>query len=177
MLRNLDTNARHEQLARPGHWNDPDYLAPELGMAAEEAQAQVGLWAIVAAPLIIGADVRGLARDTIAMLSNKDVIAIDQDPLGAQGGRVKAVGDVDAWVKPLANGDRAVALLNRGSAPRRVVADASELGLPSGAGLKLRDVWTEAYVDSTGGLSADVPPRSAALYRAATGGFSAGRAG
>jgi alpha-galactosidase len=169
VLRNLDTNARHGDLTRPGHWNDPDYLAPELGMTHAEAQAQFTLWAVVAAPLVIGADVRALSAATVAMLSDDDVIAIDQDPLGAQGDRAKRVGDVEIWVKPLANGDRAVALLNRGSASRRVVAKTSDLGLRRGVTVTVRDVWAKTDADCDGSLRAEVPSRSALLYRVTTG--------
>jgi alpha-galactosidase len=165
VLRNLDTNARHAQLAGPGHWNDPDNLAPELGMTHTEAQAQLALWAIAAAPLVIGSDVRALSSETLAMLGNGEVIAIDQDPLGAQGRRVKRLGDAEVWMKPLVNGDRAVAALNRGSARRQIVVEPSELGLMAGV-LTVRDMWARADVGSTAELAADVTPRSARLYRA-----------
>ena len=165
VLRNLDTNARHAQLARPGRWNDPDYLAPEVGMTHAEAQAQLSLWAIVAAPLVIGADVRSLSPETVAMLSDDEVIGIDQDALGEQGSLVKRVGDAELWARRLANGARAVAALNRGSARRRLVVDPGELGLAPGARMTVRDVWAKADLDSTGELQADVAPRSARLYR------------
>lgn len=165
VLRNLDTNARHGHLARPGHWNDPDYLAPELGMTQAEAEAQLTLWAVVAAPLVIGPDVRALSADTVAMLSDEEVIGINRDPLGAQGQRVKQVGDLELWVKPLANDERAVAVLNRGSFRRRVVAEARDLGLMPGASLRVRDVWAKQDADCVGGLDVTVPWRTALLYR------------
>jgi alpha-galactosidase len=99
------------------------------------------------------------------MLGNGEVIAIDQDPLGAQGRRVKRLGDAEVWMKPLVNGDRAVAALNRGSARRQIVVEPSELGLMAGV-LTVRDMWARADVGSTAELAADVTPRSARLYRA-----------
>ena len=85
VLRNLDRDAAHPKAAGPGHWNDPDYLGPQLGMTGGEARAQMTMWAIVAAPLILGSDPRKLSPATIKMLENPEVIAIDQDPLGVQG--------------------------------------------------------------------------------------------
>jgi alpha-galactosidase len=176
VLRNLDTNARHGTLAGPGRWNDPDYLAPELGMTKAEARAQLTMWATVAAPLVVGADVRAVSTESVTMLTDDEVIAIDQDSLGAQGGRVKQVDDVEVWVKPLANRDRAVALLNRGSARQRIVAEAIELGLTPGGTMRARDVWAKTDAECDGALGADVPPRAAVLYRV-TGAPGAGSVG
>src|SRR5260370_8140537 len=100
VLRNLDADAAHPEAAGPGHWNDPDYLGPDLGMTPDEAQGQFTMWAMVAAPLIIGSDVRSLSSQSIAMLTNRDVIAVDQDPLGAQRTRIPPHASAHASVKP-----------------------------------------------------------------------------
>ncbi len=165
VLRNLDTNARHPEAAGPGHWNDPDYIVPELGLSSAEAQAQLTMWAIVAAPLVIGADVRELSPQTVAMLSNTEVIAVDQDPLGIQGvptGRDQAA---QVWVKPLSGGECAVALLNRGPTRQHITAHAAELGLARASALQIRNLWTQTSSQTAGTIQADVPPHSAALYR------------
>jgi alpha-galactosidase len=116
--------------AGPGHWNDPDMLeVGNGGMSAEEYRTHMSLWAILAAPLLAGNDLSRMSDDAKAILMNRAVIAIDQDPLGKQGDRVSKDGDLEVWSKPLANGAVAVGLFNRGTtdAPMTV---------------KLTDVWT-----------------------------------
>ena len=165
VLRNLDHDAAQPTAAGPGHWNDPDYLGPELGMTGPEAQAQLSMWAIVAAPLIIGSDPRALSPESIAMLENRQVIAVDQDPLGIQGTVVQQEGAGQVWSKPLAGGAAAVALLNRGSESLSISTDASRVGLPSAPGYTVRDLWAGTTATSTGAITAVVPPDSAVLYR------------
>jgi DNA-binding beta-propeller fold protein YncE len=168
VLRNLDRDAAHPEAAGPGHWNDPDYLAPELGMTATEAQSQFSMWAMLAAPLIIGSDPRALSADTISMLENPSVIAIDQDSLGAQGTAVQQSGSEQTWSKPLANGDRAVALLNRGTTTLEISTTASAVGLPQAGDYSVQDLWSSATpttTDALGNLTAQVPPHGVALYR------------
>jgi alpha-galactosidase len=169
VLRNYDKNALHPEAAGPGHWNDPDYLGPELGMTAAEAQAQLSLWAVAAAPLIIGSDVRSLNQQTIDMLTNRDALAIDQDPMGVQGTRISQQGQGDVWVKPLANGDRAVALLNRGATPITISTTAAAIGLPRAASYSLQDVWSGTRTEAAATIARTVPPDSAALLRVAPG--------
>ena len=146
------------------HWNDPDYLAPELGMTGTQAQSQFSMWAMVAAPLILGSDPRTLSSATISMLENPQVIAIDQDSLGAQGSLLAQSGSGQVWVKPLANGDRAVALLNRGSGPLQISTTASAAGLPQAGAYKLLNVSTDDTT-TTGDISANVPSDAVVLYR------------
>jgi alpha-galactosidase len=164
--RNLDHDAAHPGAAGPGHWNDPDYLGPELGMTGSQARAQLSMWAIVAAPLILGSDPRKLSPATIAMLLNREVIAIDQDPLGIQGRVVAENGSAQVWSKPLAGGGAAVALLNRGSAPLRISTSASRVGLAAAKTYALRNVWAHKTATSPGTISAVVAPDSVVLYRA-----------
>ncbi|MGH3379291.1 MAG: NPCBM/NEW2 domain-containing protein [Actinoallomurus sp.] len=169
VLRNMDHDAAHPEAAGPGHWNDPDYLGPELGMTADQARAQFTMWSVLAAPLIIGSDVRALSQDTIAMLSNRDVLAVDQDRLGAQGTRIATQGLGDVWVRRLANGDRAVALLNRGSTPLSIATTATAAGLGHAPGYTLHDLWSGALSESAGTIRATVPPGGAVLYRVSPG--------
>ncbi|TMM07115.1 MAG: hypothetical protein E6G05_03310 [Actinobacteria bacterium] len=165
VLRNLDADAAHPEAAGPGHWNDPDYLGPELGMTSAQAQAQLSMWAILAAPLILGSDPRSLSAGSLAMLENPNLIAIDQDPLGAQGTLFGQQGSGQIWVKPLNNGDRAVALLNRGSSPQQISTVAWHVGLPPTGNYHITDVWQNTLAGTTGGISASLPPSSVALYR------------
>jgi alpha-galactosidase len=169
VLRNYDKNALHPEAAGPGHWNDPDYLGPELGMTASEAQAQFALWAVAAAPLIVGSDIRALSQQTIDMLTNPDVIAIDQDSLGVQGTRISQQGNADVWVKPLANGDRAVALLNRGATPLTIVTPARAVGLGGAGAYVEHNLWTGQVTESGSAIAATVAADSAVLLRVSRG--------
>jgi alpha-galactosidase len=169
VLRNLDHNASHPQAAGPGHWNDPDYLGPELGMTAGEAQSQFTMWSVAAAPLIIGSDVRALSQDAINMLTNPDVIAINQDPNGVQGTPISTQGDGQVWVKPLANGDRAVALLNRGTTSLTIGTDAQAVGMTPASGYSLRDLWSHRTTETAGRIVANVGAHQAVLYRVSAG--------
>ncbi len=100
--------------AGPGHWNDPDMLEVGNGMSAGEDRAHLSLWCILAAPLIAGNDLRTMNKETTDILTNREVIAIDQDSLGVQGFRYNNdIGGLEVWVKPLRQGDWAVCFLNR----------------------------------------------------------------
>ncbi|WP_422769655.1 NPCBM/NEW2 domain-containing protein [Plantactinospora sp. WMMC1484] len=164
VLRNYDANARHPEAAGPGHVNDPDYLGPELGMTDEEFRTQMTLWAVAAAPLVIASDVRELSRTSVDILTDPEVLAINQDPAGIQAVRVGPAGTTETWVKRLADGDRAVVLLNRGESGRILSTRASSFGL-SGRRLTVENAWTDRVTESTGTISAAVPAHGAALFR------------
>jgi alpha-galactosidase len=165
VLRNLDRDAAHPGAAGPGHWNDPDYLAPELGMTSSQARAQFSMWAMVAAPLILGSDPRALSPAAIAMLKNPEVIAVDQDPRGIQGRVVEQHGSGQVWSKPLAGGAVAVALLNRGTAPLRISTSVRRVGLAGAKAYTVRDLWAHRSTRPGARISAAVPPDSVVLYR------------
>jgi alpha-galactosidase len=149
-----------------GHYNDPDYLGPELGMTSTQAQSQFSMWAMVAAPLILGSDPRSLSSTSINVLKNPRVIAIDQDSLGVQGSLVSQTSTAEqVWVKPLARGARAVALFNRGSSSQLITTSASAVGLPRASRYTLLDVWTNQTSSSKGKISALVQPDAVVLYR------------
>ncbi|HWF55398.1 MAG TPA: glycoside hydrolase family 27 protein [Solirubrobacteraceae bacterium] len=167
VLRNLDHDASDPHAAASGHWNDPDYLGPQLGMTAAEAQAQVTMWAMVAAPLILGSDPRKLSVATVRMLKNPRVIAVDQDPLGVQGTAIRQEGEGQVWVKPLAGGARAVALLNRGTTAMSIATSGREIGVARAAHYQVENVWTGKRSTSAGPIAAVVPPDAAVLYRVA----------
>jgi alpha-galactosidase len=165
VLRNLDHDAAHPKTARAGHWNDPDYLAPELGMTEAEAQAQMTMWAVLAAPLILGSDPRELSPATIKMLTNPEVIGVDQDHLGIQGTRVREQGPAQIWVKPLTGGARAVALLNRGSTELRITTTPRAIRVAHAHGYAIENLWTHTTITTTGEIRARVAPHAAVLYR------------
>lgn len=141
----MDIVDRNEPLypyAGPGHWNDPDMLeVGNGGLSDTEARAHFSLWAIMAAPLIAGNDVTRMSEATRRILLNEEVIAVDQDALGRQGRRVRDDGDQEVWSKPLADGSRAVLLLNRGAAPAQIAVNWPEIGYPAGVSAAVRDLW------------------------------------
>lgn len=162
VMRNFDANARHPEAAGPGHWNDPDYLGPELGMTTTEFGTQISLWAIAAAPLVIGSDPRNLSDTSIAMLTDPDMLAINQDRLGIQGTRLGSPGTLEVWTKPLADGSKAVALVNRGTTSATVSTTGAALGFGDSR-LRVKNVWTDTTGDSLGRVAATVPGHGTVL--------------
>ena len=136
--------------AGPGHWNDPDMLeVGNGGMTEDEYRVHMTLWAILAAPLLAGNDLREMSPAIAAILLNREVIAIDQDPEGRQGRRVSKSGDLEIWARPLAGGAQAVALFNRGALPAKMTVDWRDLGLTSPP-RKLRDLWAHTDLKPEG---------------------------
>jgi alpha-galactosidase len=158
-----------------GHWNDPDYLGPELSMTDAQAQSQFSMWAMVAAPLILGSDPRALSLTSIGMLTNANVIKIDQDSQGAQATVISSgtssTGTLvwQVWVKPLAGGARAVALFNRSSSAVQISTSAHAVGLPHASSYELYNVWTNQTSTTTSKITALVQPYSVVLYRVSAG--------
>ena len=166
VLRNIDADAAAPQAAGPGHWNDPDYLAPGQGMSAAQFRSQLSMWAMLAAPLMISDDLTKISPASLQAVQNSEVIAIDQDPGGVQGTLLSSAGNGQVWVKPLIDGQRAVALLNRGSSATRIQTNASAVGLPSASSYALRNVWTHTTSSTSGSVDAEVAPDSTVLLRA-----------
>ena len=141
-----DSLARY---ARPGHWNDPDMLEiGNGGMTDDEYRTHMSLWSMLAAPLLAGNDLRTMTPAVRDVLLNREVIAVDQDAAGTQGTRAWAAGDQEIWTRPLAGGDRAVALFNRAAVAAEVVIpwDALRVDPQGGAA---RDLWAHRDVAAT----------------------------
>src|SRR5437868_1070059 len=155
----LDLQDGLEAYAGPGHWNDPDMLeVGNGGMTATEYRAHFSLWCILAAPLMAGNDIRTMSPETAALLTNREVIAVDQDAAGLQGRRVRRDADADVWAKQLSDGSRAVALLNRGKAEGRITVSWNEIGYPDHLAASVRELWAKKDLGKrAGGFSADVP--------------------
>jgi alpha-galactosidase len=151
--------------AGPGHWNDPDMLEVGNGkLTQDENLTHMSLWAILASPLLAGNDLSQMKPEVAAILKNKEVIAIDQDPLGKQGDRVSEVGPVEIWSKPLKGGDMAVALFNRDDTSLPITLKLSDIGFSAGA--KARDIWAAkdlGKLQST--YTANVPRHGVVLLR------------
>ncbi len=129
-----------EKFAGPGHWNDPDMLeVGNGGMNRDEYRTHMALWALLAAPLLAGNDLRSMNAETKELLTNPEIIAVDQDKKGVQGHRVWEEGSLEIWAKPLADGSQAVGLFNRTEAPFKITLELRSIGAPSSA--KIRDLW------------------------------------
>jgi alpha-galactosidase len=138
----IDQEAGLQSYAGPGHWNDPDMLeVGNGGMTDVEYRSHFSLWAALAAPLIAGNDLRNMRPEIHDILTNKEVIAVDQDALGRQGERVAKHGDLEVWSKQLKDGSRAVVLLNRGASEQQISANWEDLGYPSAVSASVRDLW------------------------------------
>ncbi|WP_405739299.1 glycoside hydrolase family 27 protein [Streptomyces sp. NBC_01525] len=164
---NFDYNAQLAALQRPGRWNDPDFLlAGDSGLTETEIHSQMALWAVMAAPLISSTDLTHLSPAALRVLGNKEIIAVDQDPLGVQGKLVRHDEDAAVLSKPLRGGDRAVALFNSGDTPRTVSTTAAVAGLPAARSYRVRDLTTGRTTRTTGPLTATtLAPHATALYR------------
>jgi alpha-galactosidase len=165
MMTIVDLNAGLYPYAGPGHWNDPDMLEiGNGGMTFEEYKTHFSLWSIMAAPLMAGNDLSAMSPETRTILLNKDVIAVDQDVRGEAGRRVRTMGDLEVWSRNLADGNRAVVLLNRGSAPAEIKLDWADLGYPASLKLELRDLWQSKSVGKfQGSYATSVPSHGVAM--------------
>ena len=163
----LDLQDGLQSYAGPGHWNDPDMLeVGNGGMSLTEYRAHFSMWCLLAAPLLAGNDIRSMSADIHDILTNKEVIAIDQDPLGREGRRVKRADGLEVWAKQLADGGRAVALLNRTGAEAKITASWTDLGYPDHVPAKVRDLWAKKDLGETSGsFSASVPSHGVVMVR------------
>jgi alpha-galactosidase len=150
----------------PGHWNDPDMLeVGNGGLKPAEARAHFSFWALLAAPLMAGNDLRNMTRETLDILTNREVIAVDQDPLGMQGRKVRDNGAQEVWMKPLADGSRAVILFNRGTEMSEMGVAFEEVGLAPGSQALVRDLWQKEDAAAHGRFQATVEPHGVVMVR------------
>lgn len=162
----VDGNSRDNG---PGGWNDPDMMLVGIsGMSLDEYRTHMTLWSMLAAPLIIGNDVRSMSDEVKNILANKDVLEVDQDILGSQGKMVKREGTSEIWVKPLSNGVMAIALFNRGELPVTMRVLWSDLGI--GDTQQIRDLWRQLDLGTQReGISLSLPRHGAVLLKAIAG--------
>jgi alpha-galactosidase len=158
----LDVNAPLADFAGPGRWNDPDMLvvgihdAPDAvvtvdgakGCTDEEHRSHMSLWALMAAPLLCGNDIRSMNDVAKEILLNPEIIAINQDPLGKQAKRIRDDGDLEVFAKPLAGGSWAIGLLNRSQRSATIKVSWDEVGI-SGT-WNVRDLWQHRKLGSEG---------------------------
>ncbi len=162
MMEIVDTQSAIAEWAGPGHWNDPDMLeVGNGGMSTDEYRTHMSLWAIFAAPLLAGNDVRNMSADTRSILLNKDVIAIDQDPLGRQGQLALKRNEVDYWKRPLSGNGVAVAAVNRADSAASVKIPWKELEIDDN--LVFKDVWGGLKVKAPSDSTFTIPPHGVVL--------------
>ncbi|HYG34589.1 MAG TPA: NPCBM/NEW2 domain-containing protein, partial [Clostridia bacterium] len=166
--------AGHEKYVGPGHWNDPDMLVVGyVGWSAQvrptrltpnEQYAHISLWCLLNSPLLIGCDLTKLDEFTLNLLTNDEVIDVNQDPLGRQAGRVTKKGELEVWAKDMEDGSKAVGLFNRGEDAAPVVVNWSDLGLTGKQ--TVRDLWRQMDLGSyTGQFAASVPRHGVVLVK------------
>ena len=145
--------------AGPDHWNDPDMMEVGNGMSVSEDRAHFSMWSMLAAPLLAGNDLRNMSKETVAILTNREVIAVNQDSLGIQGFQYAAQDSLEIWFKPLFAGEWAVCFLNRSSADHaitfpwkeHVIADSisqQEIKFRQST-FAIRDLWTRKKLGKT----------------------------
>jgi alpha-galactosidase len=166
--------AGHERYAKPGNWNDPDMLVvgkvgwgPQLHptrLTPNEQYTHITLWALLSAPLLIGCDMTQLDEFTASLLTNDEVLEVNQDPLGRQASRVRGSGDIEVWAKELEDGSKAVGLFNRGGGKSDVTVSWSELGLEGAH--SVRDLWRQKNLgEPRDGITIPVARHGAVLLR------------
>ncbi|MGH7523099.1 MAG: glycoside hydrolase family 27 protein [Gemmatimonadales bacterium] len=167
MIGILDRQVGLEKYSGPGGWNDPDMLEVGNGrMSFSEYIAHFSLWSLLNAPLIAGNDLRSMSDTTRAILTNRDVIKVDQDWGGQQGSLLHSdsLNQTQVWVKPMHDGSRAVVLLNRGTTPTTITVAAADLGLPPSNDYQALDVWAHTTQTILGELQSGVPGHGAAMF-------------
>ena len=154
--------------AAPGHWNDPDMLEiGNGGMNDDEYRTHMSLWSILSAPLLAGNDLRNMTPAIREILTNREVIAVNQDKDGKQGQRITKSGDQEVWARPLAGGAQAIGLFNRGGTPAKITVKWSDLGLKS-APAHARDLWAHSELKlDAGEYSVTVPAHGVVMLRVA----------
>jgi alpha-galactosidase len=161
----LDLQVGLESFAGPGHWNDPDMLeVGNGGMSTTEYRSHFSLWAILAAPLMAGNDLRNMTPEIRDILINKEVIGVNQDALGREGRRVSKDGDREVWAKEQQDGSRAVVLLNRGGSEQQIPLKWEQIGYPAHVPATVRDLWAHKELGRfTGEFSTMVPPHGVVM--------------
>ena len=169
MLTNFDTSATRALYAHPHSWNDPDMLFIGSGdfdaNHMTEARSHFALWAMMNAPLLIGFDLRKANAEQLALLGNRAIIALNQDPAGHQAVPAYLSHDVQIFVKTLANGDKAVAIFNRTAAPVQPVLTADHLKMLGNQPVAMTDLWTGQKTSFTGETKLTVAPHQTLIYR------------
>lgn len=172
----LDMQAGLRKYAGPGHWNDPDMLEVGNGQTVNEDRAHFSMWCMLAAPLILGNDIRNMSQETKDIIMNKEVIAIDQDSAGIQGLKFLAEDGLEFWFKPLVNDEWAFCILNRTTEAKEYAIDWQKFNLYDDVAKRftdfdskvyeIRDLWAGKNAGNTKkGRTVVIPGHDVVLYR------------
>lgn len=145
VLRTVNMRKDIRQYAGPGHWNDPDMMEVGNGMTVQEDRSHFTLWSMLAAPLIMGNDLRSMKNETREILTNKEVIAVNQDVLGVQALKYTTLDSVEVWVKPLVNNEWAVCFLNLKSKSQVFSFDWQNYSISDEVSKRTLNFKTQAY--------------------------------
>jgi len=171
MLNIFKSNVQRSTDSQRGAWNDPDMLeVGNGGMTDTEYRSHFTLWSMMNAPLLIGSDLRTASAATYAILTNRDVIALDQDSLGVQATELSSTNGLHVLTKPLDNGDVAVALFNETGSTATIGTTAAAASLGNATSYRLTDLWSKAVTTTSGAISASVPAHGTVVYRVARAG-------
>ena len=167
VLWNYAYNLPLGRFQRPGNWNDPDFVIAGGGMSLAENRSQMALWSMMSSPLILSADVSQLGSAAAAILGNKAVIAIDQDRLGRMANLIRRSRSMDVLLKPLADGDFAVAVFNRGATPVRARLAPADLGFARNVECRFDawDLWSGGRHAAVSALDAKVMSHDTMIWR------------
>ena len=144
ILHIIDQNADLWKYSSPGHVNDMDMLQVGRGMSYEEDKSHFTMWCMMNSPLLLGNDLRTISKETLTLVTNREIIALDQDALGYQARRIKKLGDQETWAKPLIStmsGEVAVTLLNRSDKQAEMTLEIDSTGIDAGKGYTMPDLW------------------------------------
>lgn len=177
IIKTIELRKGIRQYAGPGHWNDPDMMEVGRGMTLNEDRAHFSMWAMLAAPLMAGNDLRNMKKEVTEVLTNKDVLAVDQDSLGVQGLKFNDnENGVETWVKPLKNGDWAICFLNKSEQKQKIDFDWAKKYIADDISKKtlntnkttysIKDLWTKKNLGSTKkNLIAEIPSHDVLMVR------------
>lgn len=168
VLWNYSYNLPLGRFQKPGNWNDADFIiGGDSGLSLAETRSQLALWSMMSAPLILSSDIGKLSPEAIAILGNRAVIAVDQNPLGRMATLVRRSPEMDILFKPLSGGDDAVAVLNRSAAPIKVVLQPPDFGFAANPECRLaaQDLWTGRRQSTISALQAEVAAHDTAIWR------------
>jgi alpha-galactosidase len=173
VVRNMEADGTEPAAAGPGHWNDPDYIGPNLGLSNTEFQTQVSMWAMLAAPMMVSANLSTVSQASFTTILNPKIIAIDQDPLGEQGVQLAPASvssapadpNGEVWIKPLEHGAYAVALLNLDNTTTLTISTSTQaIGMAAAGSYTLANVWAGTTSTTSGAISATVAPHQTVVY-------------
>lgn len=168
ILKQLDNVKNLADYCGPGHYNDLDMLQIGNGMSYEEDKSHFAMWCMVSSPLLLGMDLNGISEETLSIISNEELIAIDQDPACIQATVVNTYvgGSVEAWARDLGSknsGTKAIALLNRSDEEQTIVVSFEELGLKNVS--SIRDLWSHTDIPANEQMSITIPAHGTAVLK------------